>query len=952
MKTLIVKQTNEQDVANATYEHVSNASLYKLYHIIQKSFTSSDFNCILKGSVEIQNIYEHMLRFFNESYQDFHILHTGEYYIDFEDKKAEKMCANVFGDTIGITEGTAKYFNSTTSTISETVLKNYPDIEYLNEWRYFKNFTSFPNYLFREYKTLKEIDLRNAVVIGEQTFKNAIALENIGDTSNITTLKNHAFLGSGLASVDFQNLISIGNYVFEAMPNLQSAHVNLFNEGLFYNSKKLETVLGMNNLTSIPRRLFYGCNKLLTTDIDWDKITTVNYEAFNGCNEYVFPNDLGKNITTLGYDLFINCYELRHYDATNLVSAGYNCFNGCKNLVGTVDLSNLTSSISGLRGFFYNCNSLEHVILPESQLNYTLDGSFFRYCSSLIDVDLKNCARINNECFRGDYSLINIGDTSNLTYVGDNAFQECTNLDHINLSNVTYLGGTSLYRCKHIKSISDDGHIPLITTINGSSFREIGTSGEVGLGEITFDAATQVNGGAFEDSYGITKVNLPEVVRFSGSEQFLRCYDLIEVNCPKLTTIADSNAFAQCPKLESVDISKVTDIKGSTLYRCKKIKSIGPNNTCVAEYIRGSAFRELGTSGEEGLGEISFPNCTVIDGWAFRESYGITKINFGSLVEVKEVGLSYLYDCEYITGLDNLTIVRNSAFYGCSKLKEIHLPNLVQFADGNQHFRHLDNCKIIDLPKLKSLNSDWIFANNPNLDLLNLPELEAIQYYATFAEGTNFKKVVLTKCKSFNGAGQLFREKSRLEEIDLSSLETWNSDYIFYNCDKLIEISLPKLTVPIPYYGFRSCDALVTMSIGPGCTELKNESVCNCAELKNFDLSNIKIFGNYCLCDNPKLSNINSLASATSIGREAFRNCTSLAIDLVIPASCTYIGYRAFYNTHLTSVTMEATTPPQMDNESFSGALSYPIYVPAGSVDAYKNATNWRNIASRIFAAP
>jgi hypothetical protein len=245
-----------------------------------------------------------------------------------------------------------------------------------------------------------------------------------------------------------------------------------------------------------------------------------------------------------------------------------------------------------------------------------------------------------------------------------------------------------------------------------------------------------------------------------------------------------------------------------------------------------------------------------------------------------------------------------------------------------------------------------MFANNPNLDLLNLPELEAIQYSATFAEGTNFKKVVLTKCKSLNGAGQLFREKSRLEEIDLSSLETWNSDYIFYNCDKLTEISLPKLTVPIPYYGFKSCDALVTISVGPGCTELKNESVCNCAELKNFDLSNIKIFGNYCLCDNPKLSNINSLASATSIGREAFRNCTSLAIDLVIPASCTYIGYRAFYNTHLTSVTMEATTPPQMDNESFSGALSYPIYVPTGSVDAYKNATNWRNIASRIFAAP
>ena len=47
---------------------------------------------------------------------------------------------------------------------------------------------------------------------------------------------------------------------------------------------------------------------------------------------------------------------------------------------------------------------------------------------------------------------------------------------------------------------------------------------------------------------------------------------------------------------------------------------------------------------------------------------------------------------------------------------------------------------------------------------------------------------------------------------------------------------------------------------------------------------------------------------------------------------------------------MEATTPPAMNNESFNGTLPYSIYVPADSVDAYKTANNWRNIASRIFA--
>jgi len=951
VKTLIVKQTNEQDVANATYEHVSNASLYKLYHIIQKSFTSSDFNCILKGSVEIQNIYEHMLRFFNESYQDFHILHTGEYYIDFEDKKAEKMCANVFGDTIGITEGTAKYFNSTTSTISETVLKNYPDIEYLNEWRYFKNFTSFPNYLFREYKTLKEIDLSNAVIIGEQTFKNAIALENIGDTSNITTLKNHAFLGSGLTSVDFQNLISIGNYVFEAMPNLQSAHVNLFSEGLFYNSKKLETVLGMNDLTSIPRRLFYGCNKLFTTDIDWNKITTVNYEAFSNCNEYVFPDDLGKNITTLGYDLFVNCYELRHYDATNLVSAGYNCFGGCKNLVGTVDLSNLTSSISGLRGFFYNCNSLEHVILPEDQLNYTLDGSFFRYCNSLIDVNLDKCGRINNECFLQCYALTNIGNTEHLTYIGYNAFNSCTNLDHINLSNVTTLDHTVFYRCKNLKSVSDDGHVPLITTINGSTFREVGTSGEQGLGELTFDLVTTVGGMAFYGSYGITKLNFPELLSTTGNENFHCCYDLVEVVSPKLNKINDTWVFADCPKLESVDITHITDAKGCLLYRCPKIKSISPTNTCEAEYIRGSAFREMGSSGAQGVGEISFPNCILVEGEAFKDSYGITKINFGNLQEIKYDAFCRCKDLEYITGLDNVTICRQDVFWECPKLKEISLPNVEQFIDGGSQFYRCKGLISVNLPKLTKFGGNQTFRECRIEGLLNLPLLEDPWGQETFS-GAKIKKINLHSCTKLYQ--WQFDGNDLLEEIDLTLCESFTGRNIFCNCSSLKTIELPSFSGDVPYYCFRNCNALTSITFGDNNIRLTNECINYCGALKTINLNKCIYIGDYALCENTKLESIGTLSNElTYIGREAFRNDTMLSGNITIPASVQTIGYRAFWNCgSITSITMLATTPPQMNGESFNGTLSYPIYVPAGSVDTYKAASSWSNIASRIFAAP
>jgi hypothetical protein len=52
-------------------------------------------------------------------------------------------------------------------------------------------------------------------------------------------------------------------------------------------------------------------------------------------------------------------------------------------------------------------------------------------------------------------------------------------------------------------------------------------------------------------------------------------------------------------------------------------------------------------------------------------------------------------------------------------------------------------------------------------------------------------------------------------------------------------------------------------------------------------------------------------------------------------------------------MTILATTPPTLGNATNSlgsTAYTYPIYVPAGSVDTYKNA--YTNYASRIEAIP
>ena len=81
--------------------------------------------------------------------------------------------------------------------------------------------------------------------------------------------------------------------------------------------------------------------------------------------------------------------------------------------------------------------------------------------------------------------------------------------------------------------------------------------------------------------------------------------------------------------------------------------------------------------------------------------------------------------------------------------------------------------------------------------------------------------------------------------------------------------------------------------------------------------------------------------SVTNIGNKAFYDARILS-SVIIPSNVTKIEDSAFaYCSRLTSITVEATTPPELAAYALYIPSGLKIYVPSESVETYKAAQNW-----------
>ena len=176
---------------------------------------------------------------------------------------------------------------------------------------------------------------------------------------------------------------------------------------------------------------------------------------------------------------------------------------------------------------------------------------------------------------------------------------------------------------------------------------------------------------------------------------------------------------------------------------------------------------------------------------------------------------------------------------------------------------------------------------------------------------------------------------SSLTSITIPNSVTSIGEHAFYGCSSLTSVTIPTYVTSIGECAFSYCSSLTSIVVESSNTMYDSRENCN-AIIET--ASNTLIAG----CQSTTIPN-----SVTSIGKSAFRGCSSLS-SVTIPNSVTSIGYGAFCNcSSLTDIYCYATTPPvcveDTDYSSFVGVSKHSyIHVPAGTIPDYQLATGWR----------
>lgn len=340
-------------------------------------------------------------------------------------------------------------------------------------------------------------------------------------------------------------------------------------------------------------------------------------------------------------------------------------------------LTNITIPVTVTRIYsyaFYNCGSLTTVNAPK----YVTLGSYaFANCGKLSNYSNKSTkksvaallttASVEEEsgsigafAFENCVNLQSI-DISSVSNVGESAFSGCTSLSDIILSDeLTVIEDCAFYNCLGLSELEIPNNV---TEISEGAF-----SGCASLNSIEFpETLSIIDEQAFSGCSSIESIVIPDSVENIGSSAFSNCTALENVELADNTFNLSDSMFSGCTSLQSINIpDSVTNIGDGTFFGCSSLSSVSIPDT-VSE-IGDNTFAYC-----EALSNIDIPDSvSVIKDFAFFGCSGLENVDFSANLDT--IGMCAFGMCSSLESIvlpESLSSINEAAFSDCTSLKNV-----------------------------------------------------------------------------------------------------------------------------------------------------------------------------------------------------------------------------------------------------------------------------------------
>lgn len=394
----------------------------------------------------------------------------------------------------------------------------------------------------------------------------------------------------------------------------------------------------------------------------------------------------------------------------------------------------------------------------------------------------------NYKCFIGntDITGITFKDGSQITWIGDHAFKECSKLKTIN-------------------------NVPAgLTDIKEWCFESTALESV----DLLKTNVTIMKDGVFFNNKSLTSIQLPNNLKYVWNNAFNGCTSLNEIVMPSTVEAIYNYVFAGCTSLSSVTLNEGCTTLGDHVFKdCPLPQIIFPRTlSSIREYAfegSGLTSADLSNTKIEYLPNGCFCNCTKLK-----------EVQLPSTLTTPNSG-------EWKNEDDN-NYGKNAFQY--TAIESIDLTNTNIMSLGDYMFADCPNLKTVKLPSSLKYIWEHAFYKSPLSSITFPPSLLRIEKYAF--QNTQLTNVVIPTSTSHIGDGA-FDSNNNLNTVFINGRECYLAVYAFAKCGNLKDVYITSDNEPVAgRYGYPFTND-PTVHVVPNYLEtFKGLNTCNTT---NFD---------------------------------------------------------------------------------------------------------------------